>query len=122
MPSDPSVLEYDTTGRHVPVKRRVRDMSAGEVATKICVTGLLTLVMAAVTGFFGLGLLSVPLCMLAGLAWLVGVLLSIAGVFEADQVRSHVGMGCSMAVLFTLAWPAIFFTPLVVTFVKHWHW
>ena len=101
MQSKPRVADYRGADAKPPreAPRPWLKKSAGEVAARVCGLGLCCLAASvpfmAIGGFFGF--FAVLLMMIALLAWVVGSVVSIIGIFEVPEVRSHVGLGCAMA-------------------------
>ena len=116
MPSEHRVLGYRggvPAGGPKPVLPRI---SASQWAARVCGIGILFLLVIGITAIFDDGFFFGALIFLNALVWLVGVTLSVAGAFESKEVRSRVGLGCSMAVIFTIAWPALWFIFFLAAF------
>jgi hypothetical protein len=122
MQSKPPVVDYRGADALPPREppRPWMKKSAGEVAARISGFGLCCLGGAAVLLPIGpwvgiLVLILFPiLFVLAGLAFFLGSIISVIGVFEAPEVRSHVGLGCSMALALLFGFVALWVLGLLL--------
>jgi hypothetical protein len=100
MPFQPPMLDYRSVdSQPVKIRRGWRQKSAGEIAARISGFGLFLL--ACVLVLIPIGGYAGPIAMLLILVTIavsvIGGIISVIAVFEAREVRSHVRLGCSMA-------------------------
>jgi hypothetical protein len=110
-PSKPPVVDYRGAGAS-PSSEQPRPWSkrsAGELAARICGVALCCLAIAVLSIFLGgfFASLGQFLIVAAMGTWVIGSIVSIIGAFESPEVRSHVRLGCGMALACAIAFPVI---------------
>ena len=110
MRSDRPVVDYEGADLVQPPAQEGRPWlmkSAGEVGTRVCVVGFGALAAAMILlRFTWTPSLTWIMFIVAGGTCVIGGIVSVIGMFEPPDVRSHVAAGCLTSLLLGLAFVA----------------
>ena len=118
MPVKPPIVDYEgpaplsTRGPLTPWWKK----SGGQVAASVCGFGLLCIIVNIGMAFMGgpSGFVGDALVVVAVFAFIVGSIFSVAAIFEAEEIRSHVRLGCSMAIALLCGFVALWIVGLIL--------